>query len=139
MTSIDPTSRLTALLLGQMRGLGVPARAKPEGVRPGRPKQTGADASRASGHHADLATILVRRIGGIQPDDVSRHSKTLRIFLEEILLNQLGQTGHRHLLNDPAFHQMVTDVQHTMEADAELASCIAEATHLLLAGRATDL
>jgi hypothetical protein len=65
----------------------------------------------------------------IDPDDPQRERKAFRIFLESVLLAELGD----ELINDPAFYQMVEDVQLQMEGDPELASAISQAAKLLLA------
>lgn len=79
-------------------------------------------------HSKDLHSVLVRRIGAIDPDDPQSRHKALRVFLETVLLAELGDD----LMNDPNFYQLVDHVQTTMEGDVDLAESIAEAMSILL-------
>jgi hypothetical protein len=79
----------------------------------------------------DLHSVLVRRIGAIDPDDPQSRHKALRVFLETVLLAELGD----ELMSDPDFYQLVEHVQATMEGDVELAESIAEAMSILLSDK----
>lgn len=120
MTSIDPTNQLAALIRGQVKTLRQ-RQAATKGTRT--PVRSGSAAPTT-----DLATLVAARIGLIDPDDTQKERKALRIFLETVLLSELGQ----ELVTDPAFAQMVDHVQQQMESDPELAHASREAAQLLL-------
>ncbi|MCH8618703.1 hypothetical protein [Undibacterium sp. TS12] len=72
------------------------------------------------------------RVKKIKPDDPKKGKKAFRIFLESVLLSELGE----NLINDPAFYQMVSDIQDTMEADPQILAVIDKAVADLLEGSA---
>lgn len=61
----------------------------------------------------NLNTLIGQRVKSIDPNDPQRGRKAFRIFLETVLLSQLGE----NLINDPKFYQMVDDIQNAMESD----------------------
>ncbi|MFZ6659041.1 hypothetical protein [Undibacterium sp. TJN19] len=81
--------------------------------------------SQAPSKIEDLISI---RVKGLNPDDPKRGKKAFRIFLESVLLSELGE----NLINDPAFYQMVSDIQSTMEADPQISIVINKAVAELL-------
>lgn len=126
MSGIDPTSRLAALMSaqvaamrGRVAGRQAPGQAAHQSVRqkPNEPQ--------------DAATLAALRVQAISPDDPQRARKAFRVFLESVLLAELGAD----LVNDPAFSGMVDDVHRHMEEDAELAPALAEAARQLLQQR----
>ncbi|WP_157057099.1 hypothetical protein [Herbaspirillum autotrophicum] len=76
----------------------------------------------------DIASLIASRVSIIDPDDPQRERKAFKVFLESVLIAELGDT----LANDPAFYTMVEAVQQQMESDPELAKAIRSATKLLL-------
>lgn len=124
MTSIDPTSQLTALIRSQLGALG---------KTPGKTTAGGRTKSAAnSGKHntgkKDIASVIAQRVQQIAPNDDQAERKAFRIFLEAVLLAELGE----NLVNDPAFYRLLDDVQKQMEQDTELAPSIHQAARLLL-------
>ena len=104
-------------------------------------------AQRAVGQTATLATrkkrergkpspmppprsLINARVNALDPADPQRGRKAFRIFLESVLLNELGQ----ELINDNAFYQMVDQVHQTMEKDEKIALAIEAAVASLLSG-----
>ena len=77
-----------------------------------------------------LDQLISQRMAAIPPDDPDRRRKAFRLFLESVLLNELGE----NLLNDPGFSQLIDTVQLQMESMPETAATIQEATRLLLDG-----
>ena len=76
-----------------------------------------------------ILALIGNRIQAIDPDDQDRGRKAFRIFLESILLKELGES----LINDRAFYCMVDDIQRQMEADPQISESIKVAVeHLLL-------
>lgn len=121
MSGVDPTSQLAALIRVQVASL----RRRNEVSTPGgKPKPATASASDTQ----DLAALVAQRVRTIEADDPLREKKAFRVFLETVLLSELGQ----HLLGDPGFSTMVDHVQSQMEADPELAKASDEAARLLL-------
>jgi len=76
----------------------------------------------------DIASLIASRVS-IIPRRPQREHKAFKIFLESVLIAELGDA----LANDPAFYTMVDAVQQQMESDPELAVAIRSATKLLLA------
>lgn len=81
----------------------------------------------------NLAALIATRTGKIDATDPQRGRKAFRIFLEVVLLKQLGE----ELMNDPAFYRLLDDVQSAMESDAHTAALIGQASDYLLAEHAT--
>jgi hypothetical protein len=72
--------------------------------------------------------LVAERIRSIKPGEPQRERKALRVFLETVLLSELGQG----LVNDPAFASMVDHVQSQIESDPDLAASARDATQILL-------
>jgi hypothetical protein len=80
----------------------------------------------------NLETVIGQRVRAINRDDPKLGRKAFHIFLEAILFSHFGE----QLINDPKFHQIIDDVQDTMEADTELRPLIdAAIEHLLSESR----
>ena len=75
-----------------------------------------------------LESLVQKKIRRIDKNAPDRGKKAFRIFLETILLAHFGE----HLINDPAFFQMVDDIQSTMESDPEIRATIETAVRHLL-------
>ncbi len=123
MTGLDPASQLAALIRVQVASLRRRPR-KGSSVSRNSPKVAGS----AADGSPDLAALIAQRIRSIPSDDPQRERKALRLFLETVLLSELGQD----LVADPSFTQMVDHVQLQMESDPELARASLEAARLLL-------
>ncbi len=122
MTGIDPANQLATLIRVQVASLRRRQEVNTSGGK--RPPARGGSAAPTP----DLAALVAQRVRSITPDDPDRERKALRIFLETVLLSELGQ----ELIGDPAFTLMVDHVQQQMEADPELAQASVEAARLLL-------
>ncbi len=123
MPAIDPTSQLASLIRGQVAAL---RRERAKGA-PGKSAPAAAGAS-PTDSAPDLASVVAQRIRSISPDDPQRERKAMRMFLEAVLLAELGQ----NLVADPAFAVMVDHVQQQMESDPGLAKASTDAARLLL-------
>lgn len=121
MTGVDPTHQLAALIRVQIASLRRRQEAK-AGAGP-RPAAT-ADTAQTP----DLAVVVAQRIRSIDANDPQRERKAFRVFLETVLLSELGQ----QLVNDPGFVTMVDHVQGQMESDPDLARASLDAARLLL-------
>lgn len=122
MTGLDPTNQLAALIRVQIASL----RRRQEARGGSALRQPAVSAS--AGETPDLASIVAQRIRSIATDDPQRERKAFRMFLETVLLSELGQ----QLVADPSFVLMVDHVQGQMEGDPELARASADAARLLL-------
>lgn len=76
----------------------------------------------------DLAVTAARRIRALDLADPDRKQKVMRVFLESVLLSELGV----HLASDPAFMRMVDHVQLQLESHADLSRSMNEAAELLI-------
>jgi hypothetical protein len=121
LASLDPTTQLAALIRSQVATLRRQKQTRSESALktvPGddvAPKQ-------------DLASVVAQRVRTLNPDDPHRPRKALRIFLEAVLLSELGQD----LVGDPLFAGMVDHVLQQMDSDPDLAAASAAAAKLLL-------
>ena len=118
MTSIDPTSKLLVYLREQAQALRHRAAAAPHeaagrtaGPPPRRPEEQ-----------------LALDIESIARDDPQAGRKAFRLYLESVLLRELGPS----LANDPGFGALVSRVQSAMESDGALKPAVDEAGALLL-------
>jgi hypothetical protein len=75
-----------------------------------------------------LGALIEKRVGEIGRDDPQAGAKAFRVFVEAVLLSQLGEA----LINDPRFYQMVDQVQHLLETDETTRTLAAKATAELL-------
>jgi hypothetical protein len=122
MSRIDSAGRIAEIIRRQVDALRDPApRAAGRGA--------GQDLRPAARETVGLNAVITRRVQAIDPDDPDRRRKAFRVFLESVLLAELGEA----LINDAGFYQLVDQVQTRMQADAELARAMDEAADLLLA------
>ncbi|NVE01848.1 hypothetical protein [Massilia sp. BJB1822] len=118
-TSIGPVGQLVAVIQAQLASRGPAARVA--GKRPSALAQQSAQQK--------LAGLIEKRVRQIDRHDPQRGRKAFRVFLEAVLLSHFGES----LVNDPAFHQVVSDVQGAMEADAACRALVDDAIGYLLA------
>ncbi|TFY97071.1 hypothetical protein [Ramlibacter humi] len=123
MTFIDASQRLALLLRTQ-----VPAFRAQQGRMRGKAQAAEPSADQPS----DLAGVVAQRIQALAANDPDRKRKALRIFLESLLLQQLGP----QLLHDSSFSSMVDAVQGQIQADPETASAAEALSDLLVRGGA---
>jgi hypothetical protein len=114
MPRIDPSLNLAALLRReQLKSSTKPVSAKADsGTRP----------------REDSESDPLARISSLDPADPDRRRKAVRIYLESMLLSQLGP----QLLSDPEFPDLVDQVQVQLEADSELKQACDAAADVLL-------
>jgi hypothetical protein len=129
MTPIDSAGRLAAVIRRQVSSLSKASGAGSAtgGVRAG--SKQNAEVADSAGTLRDVASLVARRVQAIDPHDPNRQHKAFRVFLESVLLAEFGES----LVNDAGFHQLVDEVHCEMDADAELAEAIKEATSVMLA------
>jgi hypothetical protein len=120
---VDPATRLAALMRSQVAAL-----RRPAGVRQPSGSAAAKARSGAPQQGADFASIVAQRMKAIEPNDPAREQKAVRIYLESVILAELGPG----LVNDPAFSLLIDDVHGQMAGDPELARSLAEAAELLL-------
>ncbi|HZV63598.1 MAG TPA: hypothetical protein VFG03_01635 [Telluria sp.] len=119
MNAITSVSQLVGVIRSRLAERLSPAPGKPRAApRP------------AAARYAEqrLAGLIESRIRAIGRDDPQRGRKAFRVFLEAVLLSQLGE----QLVNDPRFFQMVDDVQAALEADPSTQALVAGAIEHLL-------
>lgn len=76
----------------------------------------------------NLENLIGQRIKQIERDAPNRGKKAFRVFLEAVLLSQLGE----HLINDPKFYQLLDDVQGAIENNPATREMAEEASAQLL-------
>ena len=118
MSAIDPAARLAAL----MRTATSLRRKQPAGGA------SGLEAKPGNGARVDLASLAAQRLRAVDPSDPERSRKATRIYLECVMLAELGP----NLANDPAFPLMVDAVHEQMRGEPQLAQALEEAAAILL-------
>ncbi|MBV8660353.1 MAG: hypothetical protein JO142_21240 [Burkholderiales bacterium] len=101
----------------------------PVAVEP--PKTQGSRTSRKTAQ-PQIGALIARRVKAIRPDDPERGRKAFRIFLESVLINELGE----NLINDPGFYDMVDQIQQRMEQHPTISAAMRDAIGKLLKGAA---
>lgn len=114
---MDPLSNLSQVIETLRRQVNTGA---PAGKRPAS-SSTATGATSSSGAPvragiADLQRTIRDKVRGLDAGDAQQRRRAVRIMLENVLRWEFGD----HLVNDPAFHDMLADVQKTMEGDARL-------------------
>lgn len=122
MDGVDPANQLAALIRVQVAQLRRRQGLARGGGSRGRMVNEGSQAP------DDFATVVAQRIRAIPRDDPERERKAFRLFLETVLLSELGAA----LVNDPQFAVMVDHVQAQMESDAQLRRASLDAARVLL-------
>ena len=94
------------------------------------PRKSGkGQAPAASGYQSEnLENLINQRIRQIERDAPNRGRRAFRVFLEAVLLSQLGE----HLINDPRFYQLLDDVQGAIENNPATREMAEEASAQLL-------
>lgn len=112
-----PVQQIVAAIRAEMAGR-VPAGTprKPTDAKPARRPQ------------ARTGSLIAERVRALDPADPERGRKAFRIFLESVLLAELGE----ELINDHAFYELVDRVQRTMEASPQIATAVSKAVARLL-------
>lgn len=82
----------------------------------------------AGSNEAQIRELVALRVRALSPNDPQRQRKAFRLFLESVLMQELG----RDRLDDKGFDQMVDAVMQRMESDAGLNAALHEAGELLL-------
>jgi len=121
MTRIDATQALAALIRRQVESM-----ARQPNPRTG--GQTTSNSMRATTAREDLASVVARRVRALDPAGPDARRKAFRVFLEATLAAKFGES----LMNDPAFHLLVDDVQERMSEQPELARWMDLASQALL-------
>lgn len=121
MTSIGPTSQLISIIREQItRAQGTTLTPSPTAEKnKAKPEKKSVQS---------LFEMTAKRIRTIDASDPNGKRKAFKFFLESALLAEFGDD----MINDPAFYQLVGQVQKTMESDVNLASQMDEAGKLLL-------
>jgi hypothetical protein len=121
-SSIGNIAQLVASIRSQLAAPSTP-------VSPAQVTRTRQNAIQSSNYSPEnLESLIGQRIKQIERDDPHRGKKAFRVFLEVVLLSQLGE----QLINDPKFYQLLDDVQTSIETDPEIGSLVDKATaHLL--------
>jgi hypothetical protein len=121
MSSINKVDQIVAVIRQQL--------ARAERQERGTPGRNAPAAPPAQAARPDVLAVLGQRIRAIDRDDPDRGRKAFRLFLESVLLAELGDS----LLSDPQFYRLVDEVQRQMESDPRLSASIDEAIEGLLA------
>ena len=129
VTSLGGVRDLVSLIRGQLaprmqKAAQAAARARAAQAHPRAPAQDDV-----------LAGLIETRVRAIGRDDPQRGRKAFRVFLEALLLSELGEG----LLADPRFFQLLDDVQAALETDEGSRVLVEQAIGQLLAAGAGDV
>ena len=118
MTTIDSNQRLAAAVHSEVQAFrarrGQAAGPAAAGTRPAA--------------HSGVRALVAQRVQALGADDPRRKHKAVRIFLESVLLYELGG----QLVQDPSFADMVDTVQGQMQGDPQLATALDQLGAFLL-------
>lgn len=107
---MDPVSKLG-------RALAVVRRAasarKPSSSAQGQVAARGEGPPRQPVTDAQLRTEIARQLGALNPNDPNRRDVSAKVFLEQVLLRELGPD----LLTSQRLQSAIRDVQQVMDAD----------------------
>jgi hypothetical protein len=121
MISISNVQQIVAVIRQQLA-----TRAAP--LEPRLRRGEGAAGTAAKSPPKDIAALIGQRIKAIDRDDPNRGRRTFRVFVESILLSELGE----ELINDPQFYRIVDDVQQQMETDPMTQASVSAAIQELI-------
>jgi len=125
-TGISSVNQLVAVIRNQLSAHAPAGKTQAGAAR----KQEAGKKRDANPYDAEnLGALIELRVRQIGRDDPQRGRKAFRVFLEAVLLSHFGPG----MVNDPAFHQMVGDIQLAMEGNAECARLVDSAIAQLLA------
>lgn len=122
--SISPVNQLVTSIRQQLAGQRVAASGKAVPHEKKRPPQSVGK----GGNAVALEQLIGTRIRQIERDAPNRGKKAFRIFLEVVLLAELGE----QLMNDPVFYHLLDDVQNTLASHPSTQHMVAQATAQLL-------
>lgn len=130
-SSIGPVAQLVKIIRSQLATRAAPGGAGTAAVK--KPVSSFKGERRTAEPYAEknLGALIELRVAQIGREDPQRGRKAFRVFLEAVLLSQLGEG----LIKDPRFFQLVDDVQLAMEADEACGALVARAIEHLLAGK----
>lgn len=115
--TIGPVQQIVAAIRAEMAGR----------VQAGAPRRQ-ADAKTARKPASRTGSLIAERVRALDPADPDRGRKAFRVFLESVLLAELGE----ELINDPGFYQLVDQVQRTMEDSPQISAAMSKAVGRLL-------
>jgi hypothetical protein len=115
--ALGPVQQIVAAIRAEMA-----ARVQPGAARKRAKSKT------AQRPHARAGALIAERVRALDPADPERGRKAFRIFLESVLLAELGE----ELINDHGFYELVDQVQRTMEASPQIAAAMSKAVARLL-------
>ncbi|MDB5856920.1 MAG: hypothetical protein JWQ76_609 [Ramlibacter sp.] len=118
MTTIDSNQRLAAAVHSEVQAFR---------ARRGQPAAPTPAASRSAAH-SGVRALVAQRVQALDADDPRRKHKAVRIFLESVLLYELGC----QLVQDPCFADMVDAVQGQMQGDPQLGAALDQLGAFLL-------
>lgn len=124
MTTIRPTDALITQLQRQLLSNSA---TRLQRLRPLSQTSLSESADAPAQTTSQPGEVLARKIGSIDRDDPQRRRKIFRLFLESALLAEFGTS----IINDPAFHQIVDDVQSVMDRDPQVHASIEVAVDAL--------
>lgn len=85
------------------------------------PSKLGPTAASGRPDIGEVQQKIREKLRRIDSNDLKAEQKSIRIFLESVLLWEFGE----RLMDDPKFYALLDDVQHSMESDTAVRESLA--------------
>jgi hypothetical protein len=111
---VDPVNSLSQVLSVLRRQMS--ERASKLGNRSALSQPQSAESAATADALLEVQRKIQERIRALDPDDERRQSKAVRLFLEGVFSHEFGDS----MLTDPAFYNLIDEVQTAMESDSAI-------------------
>jgi hypothetical protein len=111
---VDPVNSLSQVLSVLRRQMS--ERASKLGNRSALSQPQSAESAATADALLEVQRKVQERIRALDPDDERRQSKAVRLFLEGVFSHEFGDS----MLTDPAFYNLIDEVQTAMESDSAI-------------------
>lgn len=111
---MDPVNSLSQVLSVLRRQMS--ERASKLGNRSALSQPQSAESAATADALLEVQRKIQERIRALDPDDERRQSKAVRLFLEGVFSHEFGDS----MLTDPAFYNLIDEVQTAMESDSAI-------------------
>ena len=111
---MDPVNSLSQVLSVLRRQMS--ERAVKLGTQSALSQSRAAESAATGDALLEVQRKVQERIRALDPNDARRQSKAVRLFLEGVFSHEFGDS----MLTDPAFYNLIDDVQTAMESDSEI-------------------
>jgi hypothetical protein len=111
---VDPVNSLSQVLSVLRRQMS--ERASKLGSHSALSQSRSAESAITADALLEVQRKVQERIRALDPNDERRQNKAVRLFLEGVFSHEFGDS----MLTDPAFYNLIDDVQTAMESDSQI-------------------